>query len=220
MKRQAQFAVILAGSGVFDGSEIHEATMTLYAIMKNGGTYQVFAPDIDQHHVINHITGEEMKEKRNVLIESARIARGGIKDLKEFRADAFDALIMPGGFGAAKNLSTFAFDGSQCTINEDVEKAVRAMLDGNKPVGALCISPVILARLLGDVELTIGQDADTAEAVRQMGATHKNTDHGEVVVDKDKKVVTTPCYMLDANILQIAEGADNAVRSINEMLEG
>jgi len=194
--------------------------MTLYAIMKNGGTYQVFAPDIDQHHVINHITGEEMKEKRNVLIESARIARGGIKDLKEFRADAFDALIMPGGFGAAKNLSTFAFDGSQCTINEDVEKAVRAMLDGNKPVGALCISPVILARLLGDVELTIGQDADTAEAVRQMGATHKNTDHGEVVVDKDKKVVTTPCYMLDANILQIAEGADNAVRSINEMLEG
>jgi len=219
MKKQAHFAIILAGSGVFDGSEIHEATMTLYAIMKNGGTYQIFAPDINQHHVINHITGEEMNQQRNVLIESARIARGDIKDLREFRADAFDALIMPGGFGAAKNLSTFAFDGSQCTINTDVEKAVRAMLDDNKPVGALCISPVIIARLLGDVELTIGQDADTAEAVRQMGATHKNTDHGEVVVDKDKKVVTTPCYMLDANILQIAEGADNAVKSILEMLE-
>lgn len=220
MNKQAHYAVILAGSGVFDGSEIHETTMTLYAIMKNGGTYQIFAPDIDQHHVINHITGEEMKEKRNVLIESARIARGDIKDLKEFRADAFDALIMPGGFGAAKNLSTFAFDGSNCKINGDVEKAVRAMVDANKPIGALCISPVIVARLLGDVELTIGQDQDTAEAVQQMGATHKKTDHAEVVVDKQKKVATTPCYMLDANIIQIAEGADNVVKAINEMLEG
>lgn len=220
MKKQANFAVILAGSGVFDGSEIHEATMALYAIMKNGGTYQIFAPDIDQHHVINHITGEEMNQTRNVLIESARIARGEIKDLKEFRADAFDALIMPGGFGAAKNLSTFAFDGSNCKINGEVEQAVQAMVDAKKPIGALCISPVIVAKILGDVELTIGQDADTAEAVRQMGATHKKTDHGEVVVDKDKQVVTTPCYMLDANILQIAEGADNAVKSILEMLEG
>jgi enhancing lycopene biosynthesis protein 2 len=220
MNKQPHYAVILAGSGVFDGSEIHETTMTLYAIMKNGGTYQIFAPDIDQHHVINHITGEEMNERRNVLIESARIARGDIKNLKEFRADAFDALIMPGGFGAAKNLSTFAFEGSHCTINGDVEKAVRAMVDAKKPIGALCISPVIIARLLGDVELTIGQDADTAQAVEQMGATHKKTDHAEVVVDKQKKIATTPCYMLDANILQIAEGADNVVQSINEMLEG
>ncbi len=220
MNKQMKFAVILAGNGVFDGSEIHEATMTLYAIMKNGGTYQIFAPDIDQHNVINHITGEEMEERRNVLIESARIARGDIKNLKDFDAQDYDALILPGGFGAAKNLSTFAFDGVDCKINGEVENAIRAMNDKNKPVGALCISPVILAKIFGNVKLTIGQDKDTADAVEQMGATHQKTDHGEVVVDKDKKLVTSPCYMLDANILNIAEGADNAVKSIIEISEG
>jgi enhancing lycopene biosynthesis protein 2 len=219
MSKKAHIAVILSGNGVFDGSEIHEATMTLYAIMKNGGTYQVFAPDIDQYHVINHITGEEMEEKRNVLIEAARIARGDIRSLKDFQPDEFDALIMPGGFGAAKNLSTFAFDGSNCKINGEVEKAIRGMADKGKPIGALCISPVIVARIFGNVELTIGQDKDTAEAVEQMGASHKKTDHGEVVVDKNRKIATTPCYMLDANILQIAEGADNVVKSILELME-
>ena len=215
-----KFAVILAGSGVFDGSEIHEATMSLYAIMNNGGTYQAFAPDIDQHNVINHITGEEMDEKRNVLIESARISRGDIKNLKEFDAEDYDALILPGGFGAAKNLSTFAFEGANCKINGEVENAVRAMADQNKPIGALCISPVILAKIFGNVKVTIGQDRDTAQALEQMGATHHKTDHAEVVVDKDKKVVTSPCYMLDANILNIAEGADNVVKSIMEISEG
>jgi enhancing lycopene biosynthesis protein 2 len=217
MSKQMKFAVLLAGSGVFDGSEIHEATMTLYAITKNGGTYQVFAPDIDQHHVINHITGEEMDERRNVLIESARIARGDIKNLKDFEADDYDALILPGGFGAAKNLSTFAFDGADCKINGEVENAIKAMNDKNRPVGALCISPVILAKIFGNVKLTIGQDKDTAEAVEQMGAIHKRTDHGEIVVDKDKKLVTSPCYMLEANLLNIAEGADNVVKSIIEI---
>lgn len=212
-----QFAVILAGSGVFDGSEIHEATMSFFAIMNNGGSYQAFAPDIDQHNVINHITGEEMDEKRNVLIESARLVRGDIKNLKEFNAEEYDALILPGGFGAAKNLSTFAFDGTHCRINGEVENAVRAMVNQDKPVGALCISPVILAKIFGDVKLTIGQDKDTAQAVENMGATHRKTDHGEVVVDKTRKIVTSPCYMLDANILNIAEGADNVVKSLKEL---
>lgn len=212
-----KFAVILAGSGVFDGSEIHETTMSLYAIMKNGGTYQVFAPDIDQHNVINHITGEEMDEKRNVLIESARISRGDIKNLKEFNAEDYDALILPGGFGAAKNLSTFAFDGANCKINGEVENAVRAMADQNKPIGALCISPVLLAKIFGDVKVTIGQDSDTAKALEQMGATHQKSDHGEVVVDKNRKLATSPCYMLDANILNVAEGADNVVKSLMEL---
>ena len=214
-----KFAEILAGSGVFDGSEIHEATMSLYAIMQNGGAYQAFAPDIDQHNVINHITGEEMDEKRNVLIESARISRGDIRNLKEFDAAEFDALILPGGFGAAKNLSTFAFDGPNCKINGEVENAVRAMADLNKPIGALCISPVILAKIFGDVKLTIGQDKDTAKAVEEMGATHQKSDHGEVVVDNDRKIATSPCYMLDANILNVAEGADNVVKSLMELAE-
>ncbi|MBS3806410.1 MAG: isoprenoid biosynthesis glyoxalase ElbB [Bacteroidales bacterium] len=219
MRKEAKFAVILAGNGVFDGSEIHEATLTLYAIMKHGGSYKIFAPDMDQSDVINHITGEEMSEKRNVLIEAARIARGDIQNLKEFRADDFDGLIMPGGFGAAKNLSSFAFEGSNCSVNEEVENALRAMADQNKPIGALCISPVIVARIFGDLKLTIGQDADTAQAVEKMGAIHQKTDHGEVVVDQKRKVITSPCYMLDANILNIAEGTDNVVQSMLEMMD-
>ncbi len=199
---------------MFDGAEIHEATLTLYAIARQGAVYEIFAPDIPQHHVINHITGEEMDETRNVLVESARIARGKIRALSEFSARDFDALILPGGFGAAKNLSTFAFDGAACRVNPDVEKAVKEMASMGKPIGALCISPVILARILGDVELTIGQDAGTAEAIEKMGATHTRTSHGEVVVDKKYKVVTTPCYMLDARIDQIGEGAENVVKAI------
>jgi len=212
-----KIAVILSGSGVYDGSEIHEATLTMYSIVKNGATYEVFAPDIDQHHVINHITGEEMPEKRNVLIESARISRGQIKNLSEFKAAAFDALILPGGFGAAKNLSTFAFDGADCKVNLDTEKAIRSMVEQKKPVGAICIAPVIIAKILGDVELTIGQDKETANAVKTMGAKHKDTTHGEVIIDQNNKIVTTPCYMLDANIVQIGDGANNIVKAVLEL---
>jgi len=213
-----KFAVILAGCGVYDGAEIHETTLTLYTIVKNGGTYDIFAPDIDQYHVINHITGEEMNETRNVLIESARIARGKIKPLAEFKAGDFDALVLPGGFGAAKNLSTFAFDGPDCTVNDDVKNAIQEMVKDGKPIGALCISPVILARILGDVEITIGLDKDTASAIESLGATHKTTNHGEVVVDKKYNIVTTPCYMLDANIAQIGEGVENAVKEIFNLM--
>lgn len=212
-----KFAVVLSGSGVYDGAEIHEATMTLYAIMKNGGEYEIFAPDIPQHHVINHITGEEMKESRNVLIESARIARGKIKALSEFDAANFDAIIFPGGFGAAKNLSSFAFDGPDCTVNADVEKSILDMVKAGKPIGALCISPAVMAKVLEGAKVTIGSDREPAEAIEKMGATHKITTHGEVVVDKAFKLVTTPCYMLDATILNIADGADNVVKTIMGM---
>ena len=212
-----KIAVILAGNGVFDGAEIHEATLTLYAIAKHNATYEIFAPNIDQHHVIDHITGEEMPEKRNVLVESARIARGKITDLAKFYASHFDALIFPGGFGVAKNLCSFAFDGANCKVNKDVEKAIRSMIEQKKPVGALCIAPVLLAKILGDVELTIGQDKGTAEAIKSMGATHKETTHGDVIVDKKYKVATTPCYMLDATIAQIGDGANNLVKAILEM---
>ncbi len=213
-----KFAVVLAGSGVFDGAEIHEATLTLYSIMKHGCTYQCFAPDIQQHHVINHITGEEMDETRNVMLEAARIARGDIKDLKEFNADDFNALIFPGGFGAAKNLSTVAFDGPDAKVNPDVERAVKEMLDKGKPIGALCIAPAFIAKIIGDVTVTIGQDKGTIEAIEKMGALHEQTNHGEVIIDEDKLVFTTPCYMLDATILDIAEGADNIVREMMERL--
>jgi enhancing lycopene biosynthesis protein 2 len=209
-----KFAVILSGCGVYDGAEIHEATMTLLSIAQQGGSYEIFAPNIDQHHVVNHLTGQEMNEKRNALVEAARIARGKIKDLKEYKAADFDALIMPGGFGAAKNLCNFAFKGNDCTVQPDVEKAVNSMHAAGKPIGALCIAPVIIAKLIGNSEVTIGQDPGTIQGIEKMGGKHVKSTHGEVVHDKKNNVFTTPCYMLDANINQIYEGAFNTVKAM------
>ena len=209
-----KIAVVLAGCGVYDGAEIHEATLTLLAIHQQGAEYQCFAPDMEQAHVINHLTGEEMAESRNVLVESARIARGNIRSLSTFKAAEFDAILFPGGFGAAKNLCDFAFRGAACTVNPDVEKAVRAMSKANKPIGALCISPVVITRILGDVAVTIGDDRETAHAIEAMGGTHQVKSHGEITVDSRHKVVTTPCYMLDATISQIYDGASKVVQAI------
>jgi len=209
-----KFAVVLSGCGVFDGAEIHEATLTLLAIAQQGASYEIFAPDISQHHVVNHYTHQEMPEKRNVLVESARIARGKIKPLSQFRPADFDAIIFPGGFGAAKNLSTVAFDGANAKVNADVDTAVKAMHKAGKPIGALCIAPAVIARILGNVEVTIGNDPGTAATIEKMGGKHIRATHGEVVVDKKNKVFTTPCYMLDANIVQILDGATNIVRNI------
>jgi len=214
-----KFAVVLSGCGVFDGSEIHEATLSLLAIARNGCSYEMFAPDRNQHHVINHLTGEEMDETRNVLVESARIARGKIRDLKEFDPIAFDGLLFPGGFGAAKNLSTWAFEAADASVLPEVEDAIRGMVALKKPVGALCISPVLLARVLGEVKLTIGDDEGTMEALESTGATHIITTHGEVVLDPEYNVVTTPCYMLDATIDQIALGANNVVDAMIKLME-
>lgn len=214
-----KFAVVLSGCGVFDGAEIHEATLTLLAIKKLGADYEIFAPDVNQHHVLNHITGEEMDETRNVLIESARIARGAIKPLTAYKVNDFDALIFPGGFGAAKNLSTVAFKGPEAEVNAEVEYAVKQNLEAKKPIGALCISPAFIAKIIGDVKVTIGQDEGTAQAIEAMGAEHITTDHGDVVVDDDKLVFTTPCYMLDADITQIYEGAYNTVEAMLKFME-
>lgn len=212
-----KIAVVLSGCGVFDGAEIHEATMTLLAIDRQGAEYQCFAPDMAQAHVINHLTGQEMDETRNVLIESARIARGNIKPLSEYKADDFDALVFPGGFGVAKNLCSFAFDGPECKVDEQVERVIRETVRAQKPIGALCISPALLTRVLKDVQVTIGQDAETAKAIESMGGSHRPTNHGEIVVDEKYKLVTTPCYMLDARISQIAEGAENVIKKLIEL---
>jgi enhancing lycopene biosynthesis protein 2 len=168
-----KIAVILSGCGNKDGAEIHESVMTLWAIHTHGAEYQCFAPNIEQHHVLNFITNQEMDEKRNVLVESARIARGDIKDLKTYKTDDYDALVMPGGLGVAKNLSTFAFEGPDCTVNEDVVRAVRETAAQNKPIGALCIAPAIIAKILGNVVVTIGSDPGTEAAISKMGANHQ-----------------------------------------------
>jgi len=219
MSKLPKIAIILSGNGVYDGAEIHESTMTMYAVVKQGGEYQIFAPDIEQHHVINHITGEEMNEKRNVLIEAARIARGNIKPLSELNAKDYDGIMFPGGFGAAKNLSSFAFDGVDCTVLPDVERVITEAVKEGKPIGALCISPAVVAKVLEGVRVTIGQDKETAEAIEKMGGTHLNTNHGDVTIDEDFKVATTPCYMLDATIVEIADGAMNVTKAVFDMIE-
>lgn len=213
-----KFAIVLAGCGVYDGAEIHEVTMTMLAVLRNGCQYELFAPDVMQHHVVNHLTGKEMPEKRNVLVEAARIARGNIKPLSQLNPDQFDAVLLPGGFGVAKNLCTFAFEGADCKVNPELEKILLKAHSAKKPIGAMCISPVIIARLFKNSKVTIGQDAGTASAVEKMGANHVNTGHGDVVIDAPNKIFTTPCYMLDANILQIYEGTDNLVKEMLKVM--
>ncbi len=217
MTTKKQVAVILSGCGVYDGAEIHESVLSMLAIAKQGAEYTIFAPDVEQHHVINHLKGEPSDEKRNVLVEAARIARGAIQPLSEYMAKSFDALVLPGGFGAAKNLSSVAFDGPNCTVEAETERAVKETHAAGKPIGALCIAPAVIAKILGDITVTIGQDEGTAQAIEAMGGNHMTTDHGEVIIDEANKIATTPCYMLDANILQIAEGADNVVKAVLEM---
>jgi len=209
-----KFAVVLAGCGVYDGAEIHEAVMTLLAIVNNGGEYQVFAPNVMQHHVINHLTGDIMRESRNVLVESARIARGKIKPLIDYRVEDFDALIFPGGFGVAKNLCSYAFDNIDMKIDRVVEKAVKDTYAAGKPIGALCISPVLITRILGKVEVTIGNDPATAADIKAMGGDHTVTKNGEIIIDRKNKLVTSPCYMLDATVSDIATGTDKTVKAL------
>lgn len=214
-----KFAVVLSGCGVFDGAEIHEATLSLLAIAQAGAQYELFAPDILQYHVVNHFSGELMSETRNVLVESARIARGKIRPLSAFDASAFDAILFPGGFGVAKNLSDLAFKGADCIVNVEVENAIKAMLLAKKPIGALCIAPAVVARVIKGVQVTIGTDKGTAAAIQAMGGKHVTTNHGEVVEDTVHKVFTTPCYMLDATIIDIYNGANNVVQLMMESLK-
>lgn len=218
MENTKKIAVILSGCGVFDGAEIHESVLTMLAIAKQGASYTLFAPDIIQHHVINHINGDEMNEKRNVLLEAARIARGAIQALSDFDISNFDALMLPGGFGAAKNLSSLAFEGPDCKVEAQTAKAIQNTHEAKKPIGALCIAPAVLAKVIKNINVTIGQDKGTIEAIEKMGSTHTSTDHGEVTIDRQNKIATTPCYMLDANILQIEEGASNVVKAVLELI--
>jgi enhancing lycopene biosynthesis protein 2 len=213
-----RFAVFLSGSGVYDGSEIHEAVSVLLAIDKMGGKYQCFAPDILQYHVINHLTGEVEKEKRNVLAEAARIARGNIKKLTIFDPGEFDAVVIPGGFGVAKNLCTFAFDGPDCLVNPETETAIITAHEAGLPIGALCIAPVLIAKVLGKGVMTIGGDEGTASAVETLGALHQITTGDEIVIDKENKIVTSPCYMLDSPLCIIAQGAENVIKALCKLM--
>ncbi|MFW3896389.1 isoprenoid biosynthesis glyoxalase ElbB [Pseudomonas bharatica] len=211
-------AVILSGCGVYDGAEIHESVITLLRLDQRGAQVQCFAPNIAQMHVINHLTGEEMPETRNVLVESARIARGEIKDLGEADVNDFDALIVPGGFGAAKNLSSFAIDGPGCSVHPDVLALAEAFAEAGKPVGLICISPALAAKIYGPgVVCTIGNDADTSAAIVKMGGTHEECDVHDIVEDTQRKLVSTPAYMLAQSISDAASGINKLVDRVLEL---
>ncbi|HOL95206.1 MAG TPA: isoprenoid biosynthesis glyoxalase ElbB [bacterium] len=216
-------AVVLSGCGVFDGSEIHEAVLTLLYLDQAGVEVRCFAPDKPQLHVVNHFTKEVVPgETRNVLVESARIARGEIRPLPELKMEAFDAVIFPGGFGAAKNLCTFAVDEANCDIDPDIARVIRDAVQKGKVVGTICISPVLAARALRDdptrhPRLTIGTDAATAGALRAMGAENVAASVNEIVVDEQNRLVSTPAYMLGPRISNVAAGIEKLVNKVLEM---
>ncbi|MBS0013525.1 MAG: isoprenoid biosynthesis glyoxalase ElbB [Desulfobacterales bacterium] len=212
--------VLLSGCGVYDGTEIHESVITLLTLDRNGAAAICMAPDMDQHHVVNHLTGQTSEEKRNVLVESARIARGEIMDVKRVRTADLDALIMPGGFGAAKNLSDFAIKGNEAEVHPEVRRIIAEMADAGKPIGAICISPAVLAKVLEDrnPQVTIGNDLGTAEAIESMGGRHTVCGVTEILVDSENKLVTTPAYMIGPSISKVAEGVEKLINKVLEMI--
>lgn len=209
-------AVVLCGCGFKDGSEIHEATLTLLHLSRAGATYQCFAPDLPQAVVTNHAGGPIEHTPRNMLAEAARIARGQIADIATLRATDYDALILPGGFGAAMNLCTFGTDGPQCLVNPDLARAITEFHRAKKPIGAICIAPAIVAKVLGahHVRLTIGTDADTAAALTTMGAVHELHAVDDICVDDRNRVVSTPAYMLAHTIAETNAGIEKLVRAV------
>ena len=213
-------AIVLSGCGVFDGAEINETVLTALRLDQLGAQVEFFAPDIDQAVVINHQTGKEMSEQRNVLIESGRITRGKTRDVRELKADDFDAVILPGGFGVASNLSDLSSKGTQSTVEEGTLQAILQFKEAKKPVGLICISPALSAKIFGaGVRCTIGNDVDTAELVRQMGAVHQDTTVDRIVVDEDNRLVTTAAYMLTESLNEASKGINKLGEQVLAMTE-
>ena len=211
-------AVILAGCGTIDGSEINETVTLLLALDQHDIEYQAFAPDAYQAEVWNHATGKRAEERRNMLVEAARIVRGNILSLNKFNADDFDALLFPGGSGAAKNIFTYAYDGINFKVNKEVEKAIRDIHAQGKPIGAMCIAPLMVAKVIGNVNVTMGSgECRQAKELAMIGCKHTETTHGGVAIDKENKIYSTPCFMLDARLKDVYQGAWNLVE---EMIKG
>jgi len=221
-----QVGVLLSGCGVFDGAEIYESVLTLAALDRAEVEVQCFAPNIQQLHVVNHLTGEVAEgESRNVLVEAARICRGQIEDVARADAAELDALVIPGGFGAAKNLSTFATEGADCSVQPDVARLVLAMLDAKKPVGAICIAPAMIAAILRDagrtgsltVGLGTGDNAGAVEGIEAMGASHLTCPVDEYREDLELGLITTPAYMEAGRISEAATGIEKLVARVLEL---
>lgn len=215
-----KIGVVLSGCGVYDGSEIHEAVLTLLAIDRQGCEAVCMAPAVD-FTVMNHLSSQESAEKRNVLVESARIARGNIRDIKGVTAADLDAIVFPGGFGAAKNLCDFAVKGAAASVNSEVARLLKEMAVARKPIGAVCIAPALIAAVLGreySPTLTIGTDPGTAAEIDKTGAKHQTCSVTEFVVDRKNKLVTSPAYMLATRISEVAEGIEKCVREVVKLI--
>ena len=210
MEKSKNIAVILSGCGYLDGAEIHEATLCLLALSQKGYSYHCFAPNILQHQVVNHLTEEVKKgEKRNVLEESARIARGKVSDLSELKVESFDSLLLPGGFGAALNLSTYALNSKEYLVLKELEEIILAFYSAKKAIGATCISPVILANIFKGKEalkMTLGSDTSNIDQLNQMGMQGESAAVNQVIIDQEHKVYTTPCYMELGNLSEMFKG--------------
>lgn len=215
-----KFAVILSGCGFLDGAEIRESVLSLLALDTESINYQIFSLDQNQHHVIDHLKGEEEAAPRNALAESARIARGKVEDIKKLNPDNFDALIIPGGYGVAKNLCDFAFKGSQASVQADILKVIEGFYTNKKPIGGICIAPALLALALGKngIQVTIGNHQETAQEIEKTGAKHVNKEVHEICIDEDHKIVTTPAYMYDdAPLNLINQGIHRCICEVIKM---
>lgn len=222
--------VLLSGCGVFDGTEIHEAVSALLALEQNNLEYVCLAPDINQYHVLNHTNGQEIDEKRSVLIESARIARGAVFSLKDLDRDEIDALVIPGGFGAAKNLSSWAFNGPDSVVNQDVQELIQYCINNQNPIVGLCISPTVIAKSLEGSsmhpKLTIGSTKESSEynikeiqdSISSIGAKMQEATINEICVDKELKIITAPCYMMQASVNEVYQNTKQAIDALAEML--
>ena len=220
MNKNPHFAVVLSGCGRADGSEIHEAVFALLCIENMGCTYQCFAPNINQSAVINHLNNQPMNETRNVLIEAARIARGNILDLNEFKTDNFDAILFPGGLGAITNWCDFAAKGVDCTINSSIRSVIRKCYDKKLVIGAMCIAPAMVALALADkkIHFTLGAGGATAQKLEQLGVVHEEVGVTDVCIDRQNRVCTTPAYMLATNMLDVCQGAQNLVGAMCQLI--
>ena len=215
--------LLLSGCGVNDGAEIHESVIAMLALDRAEVEMELMAPNIDQMHVINHYTGQEMDEYRNVLVEASRIARGNIKDMAEISGNDIDALIIPGGFGVAKNLCDYAMAGSECSINPDVYRLISELQLLNKPIGAICIAPVMMAKIFGEqgasANMTIGFDEATSKDIESMGCVHVECKVSDMVVDEDNNLVSTPAYMEAQSIKEAADGIEKLVKQVLSMIQ-
>lgn len=212
-----KIGVLLSGCGFLDGAEIRESVLTYLSLSRHNVEVSTYAPNRYQYHVVNHLTSEQEEGKRNILEEAARITRGDILPLEKCNPKELDGLILPGGFGVAKNFSNFAFSGSEAQMSSDIQEVLSAFLAQKKPIGTICISPAVI-NLIKPCKVTIGEDPQTASVIKSLGGTHVEAKANSIIFDEENNIVSTPAYMLEAPLYQIAEGIDKCVSKVVELV--